>query len=94
MVDTPDGYGPEQPTRRRRLNPRATRLLALLIVAGVVVALVIQNSQQVTIRFLFITGRIRLIWVLVICLVIGMAFGFVAGNRVRRRRRRRSAASD
>ncbi len=94
MVDTPVGAG-EQPTRARRgLNPRATRLLALLIVVGVVVALVIQNSQRVTIRFLFVTGHVRLIWVLLVALVVGAAFGFVSGRRVRRRRRRRSAASD
>ncbi|HEY5251640.1 MAG TPA: LapA family protein [Acidimicrobiales bacterium] len=93
MVDAPEGYGPEKTTSGRRLNPRATRLLALVVVAGLVVALVIQNSQQVTIRFLFITGHLALIWVLVACLVIGAAFGFVSGRRVRRRRRR-SAASD
>jgi uncharacterized integral membrane protein len=91
MVDAPVGAG-EQPTRARRLNPRATRLLALLIVAGVVVALVIQNSQRVTIRFLFITGHVRLIWVLLVTLVVGAAFGFVSGRRVRRRRRRRSGS--
>jgi uncharacterized integral membrane protein len=92
MVDAPEDLGPEQPTRSRRLNPRATRLLALLIVVGVVVALVIQNSQSVTIRFLFVTGHVRLIWVLIVSLVVGVAFGFVSGRRVRRRRRRRSAA--
>ena len=94
MVDAPEDLGPEQPTSGRRLNPRAARLLALLIVAGVVVALVIQNSQQVTLRFLFITGHVRLIWVLLVSVVVGAAFGFVSGRRVRRRRRRRSAASD
>lgn len=88
MVDAPEDFAQEQPTRGRRLNPRATRLLALLIVAGVVVALVIQNSQRVTLRFLFITGHVGLIWVLLVCLVIGAAFGFVAGRRVRRRQRR------
>jgi uncharacterized integral membrane protein len=93
MVDGPEDYGPEQPSPARRLNPRAARLLALLIVAGVVVALVIQNRQRVTLRFLFITGHVGLIWVLLVCLVIGAAFGFVSGRRVRRRRRRRSAAS-
>ena len=70
------------------------RTVSLLIVIGVVVALVVQNSQQVTIRFLFITGHVRLIWVLVVCLVVGGAVGFVAGRRSRRRRRRRSATPD
>jgi uncharacterized integral membrane protein len=92
MADVLGGDATQERPSRRRLNPRLARTLGLLIVIGVVVALVVQNSQQVTVRFLFISGRIRLIWVLVICLVLGGAIGFVAGRRTRRRRRRRSAA--
>jgi len=64
------------------------RALGLLIVIGIVVAVVVQNSQRVTIRFLFISGHVRLIWVLVACLAVGAAAGFVPGRRRRRRRRR------
>jgi uncharacterized membrane protein YciS (DUF1049 family) len=94
MADVLGSDGTQERPSRRRLNPRLARTLGLLVVIGVVVALVVQNSQQVTIRFLFISGRIRLIWVLVICLVLGGAIGFVTGRRSRRRRRRRSAAAD
>jgi uncharacterized integral membrane protein len=94
MADVLGSDGAQERLSRRRLNPRLGRTLGLLIVIGVVVALVVQNSQQVTIRFLFITGHIRLIWVLVVCLLVGGAIGFVAGRRSRRRRRRRSATPD
>jgi uncharacterized integral membrane protein len=65
-----------------------------VVVAGAVVVLVVQNSQRVTIRFWFITGHVRLIWVIVVCLVVAGAVGFVAGRRGRRRRRRRRPSSD
>lgn len=94
MADVLGSDGGQERPSRRRLNPRLGRTLSLLIVIGVVVALVVQNSQQVTIRFLFISGRLRLIWVLVACLLVGGAVGFVAGRRSRRRRRRRSSTSD
>jgi uncharacterized integral membrane protein len=94
MVDSPPGAGPERPSTGRRLNPRAARTLGVVVVAGAVVVLVVQNSQRVTIRFWFITGHVRLIWVIVVCLVVAGAVGFVAGRRGRRRRRRRRPSSD
>ena len=93
MADGPGGSGPQERPSPRHLDPRLARALALLIVIGVAVAVVVQNSQRVTVRFLFITGHVRLIWVLVVCLVMAGAVGFVAGRRSRRRRRR-SATPD
>jgi uncharacterized integral membrane protein len=94
MADGPGESGLEDRPSTRHLDPRLARALALLIVIGVAFAVVIQNSQRVTVRFLFITGHVRLIWVLVVCLVVAGAVGFVAGRRGRRRRRRRSATPD
>jgi UDP-N-acetylmuramyl pentapeptide phosphotransferase/UDP-N-acetylglucosamine-1-phosphate transferase len=94
MVDAPGAGGPPERPSTRGLDPRVARALGLLIVIGVVVAVVVQNSQRVTIRFLFITGHVQLIWVLVVCLVVAGAVGFVAGRRGRRRRRRRSSMPD
>jgi uncharacterized integral membrane protein len=65
--------------------------LVVLVLVGALVVLVVQNSRRVSIRFLFITGHVGLIWVIVFCLVVGGAVGFVAGRRSRRRRRRRQA---
>jgi uncharacterized integral membrane protein len=63
-------------------------VVALAVVAALV-AFVVQNSQRVTVRFWFVTGHVRLIWVIVVCAVGAGAVGFVLGHRGRRRRRRR-----
>ena len=94
MEDVAGGAGQTERPSARRLDPRMARALGLLIVIGLAVAVVVQNSQRVTIRFLFITGHVRLIWVLVVCLVVAGAIGFVAGRRARRRQRRRSRTPD
>jgi len=68
-----------------------------LVIVGALVVVVVQNSQPVTLRFWFITGRVRLIWVIVTCLVIAGAIGYVAGRRGlrgRRGRRRRHRPAD
>jgi uncharacterized integral membrane protein len=59
-----------------------------------VVVLVVQNSQRVRLRFWFVTGHVRLIWVIVVCLVVAGAAGYVVGRRGRRRRRRRRRQPD
>jgi hypothetical protein len=87
MVDSPAGAEQQRPSKGRRLSPRAARTLGVVVVAGAIVALVVQNSQRVTIRLWFITGHVRLIWVIVVCLVVAGAGGYVAGRRGRRRRR-------
>ena len=93
MEDTPgDADGPQKApsVRRRPLNPRA---VGVVVVIAAVVVFVVQNSQTVTVRFWFVTGHVRLIWIIVVCLVVAGAGGFVGGRRVRRRRRRRPAKS-
>ncbi|HXQ58738.1 MAG TPA: LapA family protein [Acidimicrobiales bacterium] len=92
MEETPGaGVGPERPVRGNRVGARA--VVGLVLVGGAVV-LVVQNSQQVTLRFWFISGHVRLIWVIAVSLVIGGALGLLLSGRGRRRRRRRRAVSD
>ena len=88
MADFPAGTANEQPSPGRGLNPRAVRALGVVVLAAVVVVFVVQNSQPVAVRLWFVTGHVRLIWVIVVCLAVAGAFGFVVGRRGRRRRRR------
>jgi uncharacterized integral membrane protein len=90
-VDSPIGVGPEAPPSGPRRSTRLARTVTALVVVGALVVVVVQNSQRVTLRFWFITGHVRLIWVIVTCLVIAGAVGYVAGRRGRRRRRHRPA---
>ncbi len=96
VADFPVGAADEQPSPGRRLNRRAARGLGAVVVVAALVVLIVQNSQRVTLRFWFISGRVRLIWVIVVCLAVAGAFGYLAGRRgrIRRRRRRRRSTSD
>ena len=97
MVDAPIGGGPEAPPSGPRRRTRLARTVTALVIVGALVVVVVQNSQPVTLRFWFITGRVRLIWVIVTCLVIAGAIGYVAGRRGlrgRRGRRRRHRPAD
>jgi uncharacterized integral membrane protein len=94
MVDFPAGTENEQGSSGRHLNPRLARLVAILILVGAVAVLVVQNSRRVTLRFLFVTGHVGLIWIIVVCLVVGGVIGYLVGRRRRVRRRRRRPATD
>jgi uncharacterized integral membrane protein len=83
------GTGPEPSSSGRRRLPVGPRAIGVLIVAAVIVILVVQNSQRVAIRFLFITGHVRLIWVILACVVVAGGLGFLTGRRRSRRRGRR-----
>ncbi|MGH9016572.1 MAG: LapA family protein [Acidimicrobiales bacterium] len=89
MVDVPAGAELEQPSSGRRPNLRGGRLVVLALVVAALVILIVQNAQKVSVRFLFFTGHLRLIWVILICVVLAGAVGYVSGARGTRRRRRR-----
>jgi uncharacterized integral membrane protein len=90
VTDYPEGARPddaEQAARRRRV--RTLRVVGVLALVAVVTVFVVQNSQPVTVRFWFETSRPRLIWVVIACLVLGIAFGYVLASPGRRAARRR-----
>jgi uncharacterized integral membrane protein len=64
----------------------STRLVGILIVLAAVVSFVVQNDQSVTVKFWFVTSHIHLVWLIIVCLVVG-AVGEVGLRRVYRRRR-------
>jgi len=92
MVDFPAGAELEEPASGRRRNPRGARLVGLALVVAALVILIVQNAQRVSIRFLFLTFHVRLIYVMVICVVLAGGVGTVGGLRVARRRRRRRSS--
>lgn len=66
------------------------RLIALLVVAAVVVAFVVQNSQNVPVHVLFLTDHSPLVYIVLGCLVVGVIVGYVAGMRRARRKQERT----
>lgn len=82
----------------RRLFPRGpdTRawqlrlyaaLVGLLLLIAYVVAFVIKNSHEVGVDFVFGTARTSLIWVILLCLAIGLLAGVLLSQLERRRDR-------
>lgn len=71
---------------------RRRRLGMLLVAVGIVVLLaifVVRNSQRVPVDFVFFTRNARLIWVMVVCAILGGVAGYLVGRPPRRLRRRR-----
>jgi uncharacterized integral membrane protein len=91
MTEVPGLPIEEPPEKKRGLGQKLqlARLAGLLALAGLVVAFVVQNSQNVEIHFWFFSEHEPLIFVVVACLLIGGLAGYVAGRRRVARRGRR-----
>lgn len=82
----------ERTDKRRGQNP--ARIVAGLIVLAVAVVFVVQNRQTVAVRWWFVTGHVRLVWLIVVCLALGAAIEALLRRmirlRIRARRQQRS----
>jgi len=75
----------QRPAPERRDIPWMLVVFAILALYGI--ALVILNADQVEVSFVFFTAEISLLVLILLCLGIGFAIGFLA-DRLRERRRR------
>jgi uncharacterized integral membrane protein len=75
--------------QRRRRRRRLARAVSVVVVIVVAAAFVVENSQPVKVRLWFVTGHPRLIWVVLVCLIAGLVFGYLVGRERQRRRSRR-----
>jgi uncharacterized integral membrane protein len=95
MTELPDVLGEKQPEKRpSRASPQVVRLVGFLALCGIIAAFVIQNSQDVAVKFWFFTKHPPLIFVVAGCILVGGLAGYVMGrrrgeSRLRRRLRRR-----
>ena len=71
------------PTKTRRQQERSWKLWAALVALLVLVIFVVQNSQEVTVDFLFTTTTTPLIFALLLAGVLGALVGWLL-PRVRR----------
>ncbi|HKI93178.1 MAG TPA: LapA family protein [Gaiellaceae bacterium] len=76
--------------RRLRLYTTAFAAVALLVV---LVALVLDNTGKVKIGWVFGSGRVSLVWVIVASAVLGWLLGIVMGILFRLRTRRRRSSN-
>jgi uncharacterized integral membrane protein len=83
--------GRDELEQRQGRRPRRTtaRTVSALVVLGVVIAFIVENGQNVPLHLFGITGHIRLLWLAVICLVVGAAADTLIRRAIRLRFRGR-----
>jgi uncharacterized integral membrane protein len=82
-----DREGPaEAPARRDTAT--VVKVIAGLIVLILFIVFVGQNSDTVTVNFVFFSAEVRLIWVFVACALIGMVIGYLLARPGRRASKR------
>ncbi len=76
----------------RTWQPRLWALLvALVLIAGYVIAFIVSNTDEVDVNFLFASPRTSLIWVILLSVAIGLVAGVLLSQLYARRRRRQGS---
>jgi uncharacterized integral membrane protein len=75
-----------QPAERERFNWKAILVAALGIYAGLLIVL---NSKSVSVNFVVVTGKTRVIFLVLLCIALGALITWLVQRRPRRRRRRK-----
>jgi uncharacterized integral membrane protein len=75
---------PREETWQARLY---LKLLLLLLATAYAAAFVIENHRETRVHFVFQTARVSLIWLILLCLALGMLGGVLLSQLYRRRRR-------
>lgn len=83
------GEEPEDPRRddderlrqlHRHRQTRAAKTIVLLGLIAILVLFIVWNAHKVPVSFVFFTTGIGLIWVMLVCAVLGGIVGFVIGR--------------
>jgi len=89
------GSDPEDPRRsddhlqdlHRHRQTRAAKAAVLIALVAILVVFIVSNAHQVKVGFVFFSSQIGLIWVMLVCAVIGGIVGFIIGRPNRPERR-------
>jgi uncharacterized integral membrane protein len=66
------------------------KLVVLLFVVAYVIAFVVGNDKRISVDFVFATGRVTLIWAVLLVLLVGVFAGLLVSHLYRHRRRKQS----
>lgn len=67
-----------------------SKLILLLVLVGYGIALVVANSSKVKISFLFTSINVSKIWLILLCLVLGLLSGVLLSQMYRHRKSKRT----
>jgi uncharacterized integral membrane protein len=81
--------GPPAP----RESKRGAKAIVAALVLVLLIVFVIRNSQRVSVDFIVTQGHFRLIWVIVICSILGGVVGYLLGRPPKRARHQRRSGS-
>ena len=56
---------------KKRETRDVVRIVVALVILVLLIAFVLKNSQKVTVHFIFFSSDVALIWVLLICILLG-----------------------
>ena len=76
---------------RRKRSP--ARAVVALVVLAAAVTFVVQNRQAVTVRLWFATGHVGLLWLVLVCVVLGGVAELAVARAIRVRWRSRRGRS-
>jgi len=65
----------------KRSGREETRLALAVVLAGLASAFAVLNLGKTKVNYVFGTGHPRLIFILIACIAIGVAIGWIAGRR-------------
>jgi Protein of unknown function (DUF1049). len=65
---------------QRARQARVAKALVAVVIVTILVIFIITNSQAVEVHFVVATRRIRLIWVMFTCAVLGGILGYLVGS--------------
>lgn len=71
----PPGHPPES-----KAKSRGAKIVVAAILVVVVVVFVLRNSERVKLDFIVASGHPRMIWLIVGCVLIGVAVGYFLGR--------------
>jgi uncharacterized integral membrane protein len=76
-----DELEPSKEKRPKRSSREETRLAVAVVLAGLASAFAVLNLGKTKVNYVFGSGHPRLIFVVIACLAIGIAIGWIAGKR-------------
>ena len=85
---TPAGATPRP--KNKRDAGEVARLIGLAIVAGLLIAFIVENSGTVTVHFVFFTAHVSLIWALILAAVLGALLDRLVPAYRRRKRAKKA----